>query len=88
MNYIEFRGYKGQRVAIGENSSFMLAEVTETVYVTMPDGIKINNGCLVTIGHYSFYTQDFYPVVIEKLLSIGTPVGELNKMFEKHEHKK
>lgn len=84
-HYIEFRGYKGQRVAIGKNASFMVTEVNASLPVTFGDGSSSDNGCMVNIGHYNFYTQDFYQVVLNKICSVGTAIGELGDLLGDHE---
>ena len=75
--YTEFRGHTNHRIAIGAYCSFMVMELTEKFSIDAGQSgggqEKQTHGCLVYLpGLPSFIVKDFYPTVIDKMVSLGT----------------
>lgn len=84
--YIEFKGFKNQRIAYGLNAGFLIVEVTKNSPVSLSNGDLIESGCMVYMhGFPAMGVKDFYLNVVDNVEKLGTIVDRLKDVHEKSE---
>lgn len=82
-DYIEFKDSWGQRVALGKNNSFVVFEITKNP-IKLNDGTEMKNGCVIYVHSLPHICAvEFYPNVLNSLLSNGTMLSEVASIIDK-----